>query len=107
MQKELSTIVNEFILKRGNILNARHLPPKLVQVVCCRPTPLQNKLYDALLESKEIRHILVGKQTNTLNCLRYMMNICSHPALITEAHRLKNSKTVPLLLLLYAHNEPD
>jgi hypothetical protein len=29
LQKELSTIVNEFILKRGNILNARHLPPKV------------------------------------------------------------------------------
>lgn len=36
LQKELSTIVNEFILKRGNILNAQHLPPKLVQFVCCR-----------------------------------------------------------------------
>ena len=30
LQKELSTIVNEFILKRGNTLNAQHLPPKLV-----------------------------------------------------------------------------
>jgi DNA repair and recombination RAD54-like protein len=29
-------VVNEFILKRGNILNAQHLPPKLVQFVCCR-----------------------------------------------------------------------
>eukprot|EP01039_Chlorochromonas_danica_P016889 gene16889-20039_t len=29
LQKELSVIVNEFILKRGNILNAQHLPPKL------------------------------------------------------------------------------
>jgi len=36
LQKELSTVVNEFILKRGNILNAQHLPPKLVQFVCCR-----------------------------------------------------------------------
>ena len=41
LQKDLSTIVNEFILKRGNILNARHLPPKLVQFVCCRLTSLQ------------------------------------------------------------------
>ena len=50
LQNELSTIVNEFILKRGNILNAEHLPPKLVQVselyvcmyvylsVCVNPT---------------------------------------------------------------------
>ena len=33
LQKELSTIVNEFILKRGNTLNAQHLPPKLVRIM--------------------------------------------------------------------------
>ena len=33
LQKELSTIVNEFILKRGNTLNAQHLPPKLVRTI--------------------------------------------------------------------------
>jgi DNA repair and recombination RAD54-like protein len=57
LQSELSAIVNEFILKRGNILNARHLPPKLVQYVCCQPSDLQAKLYDILLDSKEVRHI--------------------------------------------------
>lgn len=41
LQNELSTIVNEFMLKRGNILNAQHLPPKLVQFVCCSLTDLQ------------------------------------------------------------------
>ena len=41
LQNELSTVVNEFMLKRGNILNAQHLPPKLVQFVCCSLTDLQ------------------------------------------------------------------
>ncbi len=76
LQKELSTLVNEFILKRGNILNAQHLPPKLVQFVCCRLTPLQEALYECLLSSKEIRHVREGKQTNTLNSIRQMINIC-------------------------------
>ena len=48
-------IVNEFILKRGNILNAQHLPPKLVQFVCCRLSPVQLQVYDAILNSKEVR----------------------------------------------------
>jgi DNA repair and recombination RAD54-like protein len=76
LQKELSTIVNEFILKRGNILNAQHLPPKLVQFVCCKLSPIQETLYNALLSSKEVRHIREGKQTNTLNCIRQLINIC-------------------------------
>ena len=89
LQKELSTIVNEFILKRGNTLNARHLPPKLVQFVCCRLTPLQTELYDMVLGSKEIRHIRDGKQTNTLNSIRNLISVCSHPLLVLESYRTR------------------
>lgn len=96
LQKELSVIVNEFILKRGNILNAQHLPPKLVQVVCCRLTPLQEALYERLLSSKEIRHIQQGKQTNTLGVIRQLINICSHPQLILDQYnnKLKNKEVI-------------
>ena len=38
---ELSTLVNEFILRRTNALLSAHLPPKLVQIVFCKLTPLQ------------------------------------------------------------------
>eukprot|EP00981_Chlorochromonas_danica_P009089 scaffold2486_cov169-Ochromonas_danica.AAC.8 len=100
LQKELSTIVNEFILKRGNILNAQHLPPKLVQFVCCRPTPLQLQLYETLLNSKEIRHIQEGKQTNTLNCIHYLSLICfdcnSHPKLVLDTYNRKIASNEPI-----------
>jgi DNA repair and recombination protein RAD54 and RAD54-like protein len=92
LQKELSTIVNEFILKRGNILNARHLPPKLVQYVCCRNTELQNELYDLVIKSKNLRHLRDGKQMNTLNSLRHLLQITSHPDLILSAHKQKGGQ---------------
>ena len=38
IQQEMSATVNDFILRRVNTLNAEHLPPKLVQVVCCNLT---------------------------------------------------------------------
>lgn len=89
IQEKLSNIVNQFILKRGNILNAKHLPPKLIQYVCCSFSPLQVKMYEKLLESKEIRQIKDGKQTNTLNIIRFMINICNHPFLILEQYNRK------------------
>ena len=86
LQKELSTIVNEFILKRGNILNAQHLPPKLVQYVCCRLTAEQEQMYDALIEKKALNLISAGKEEGTLSYIRNMIKICCHPKLIHEAY---------------------
>ena len=37
------------------------LPPQVVQVVCCRLTPLQHQLYCHFLESKAARKLLSGK----------------------------------------------
>ena len=45
IQNDMSTTVNEFILRRINTLNAEHLPPKLVQVVCCNLTEIQQTMY--------------------------------------------------------------
>ena len=38
---QLSAISNKFILRRTNTLLAKHLPTKLIEIVCCKPTPLQ------------------------------------------------------------------
>ena len=99
LQKELSTIVNEFILKRGNILNAKHLPPKLVQFVCCKLTDEQQRMYDALLGNKDMRHLMEGKQMETLAYIRHLINICSHPRLLLDSYneKLKRGETDDVL----------
>lgn len=38
--------------RRTNTLLSQHLPPKVVEIVCCRLTPLQLALYCHFLESK-------------------------------------------------------
>ena len=83
------TIVNEFILKRGNVLNAQHLPPKLVQFVCCKLSDEQKRMYDGLIGTKDVRHILQGKQLDSLLYIRHLINICSHPQLILDAYKAK------------------
>ena len=84
VQNNMSTIVNEFILRRVNTLNAQHLPPKLVQVVCCNLTEIQQNMYQHLISSKDMQHVLDGKQVNCLSSIQMLMKLCNHPRLIAE-----------------------
>ncbi len=87
-QNTMSRIVNEFILRRTNTLNAQHLPPKLTQVVACRLTDIQESMYRHLLNSKEVNHILSGKQTNVLAQIGTIQKLCNHPSLVLDAQYL-------------------
>lgn len=55
---QLSVFVNRFVLRRTNTLLSKHLPPKIIEVVCCRPSPLQTALYDHFLKSKAVKNLL-------------------------------------------------
>ena len=84
VQQRMSATVNEFILRRVNTLNAQHLPPKLVQVVCCNLTEMQTNMYQHLVTSKEMQHVVDGKQVNCLGSIQMLMKLCNHPRLIVE-----------------------
>ena len=84
IQNDMSSLVNEFILRRMNTLNSQHLPPKLVQVVCCKLTDIQQNMYQHLVNSKATQHILDGKQVNCLSSIQMLMKLCNHPKLIAD-----------------------
>ena len=84
IQNRMSSLVNEFILRRVNTLNAQHLPPKLVQVVCCKLTDIQQNMYQHLISSKDLQHVLDGKQVNCLASIQMLMKLCNHPSLIAK-----------------------
>jgi DNA repair and recombination RAD54-like protein len=89
IQNDMSSIVNDFILRRVNTLNAQHLPPKLVQVVCCNLTGIQHNMYQQLVAGKDMKHVLDGKQENCLGYIQMLMKLCNHPALIVEEESTK------------------
>lgn len=91
-QEEMSNIVNEFILRRTNTLNAKHLPPKLVQVVCCNLTDVQKDMYQHLVNSKDTQHILDGKQVNCLASIQLLMKLSNHPSLVVDEDKSYTSK---------------
>jgi DNA repair and recombination RAD54-like protein len=75
-------------LRRGNTLNAEHLPPKLVQVVCCNLTEIQPNTYQHLISSKDNQHVLDGKQVNCLASIQLLMKLSNHPSLVAEDDRV-------------------
>jgi len=95
----LSGVVNDFILRRTNALLSAHLPPKIVEVVCCRLTPLQRSLYDHFLGSVAGARALVREQgpdggaggsgkpgtARVLSAITSLRKLCNHPKLIWDA----------------------
>jgi len=91
LQKAMSETVNHFILRRINTLNAQHLPPKLVQVVCCNLTEIQQNMYQHLCTSKDMQHVLEGKQVNCLGSIQMLMKLCNHPSLVVDGDSSRNN----------------
>jgi DNA repair and recombination RAD54-like protein len=59
---------------------------QVVEVVCCRPTQLQQQLYCRFLESTTARRLLAGsKAAGVLGAITSLKKLCNHPKLIYDA----------------------
>ena len=100
-QAEMSSITNHFIIRRTNALNAQHLPPKLVQVVCCKMTEYQQRMYKHVIEEKDQKHMLNGKQKDVLGYIQTLQQICNHPLLaVTPSGETDKQRSQELSLYL-------
>uniref|UniRef100_A0A7N0ZRG5 DNA repair and recombination protein RAD54 n=1 Tax=Kalanchoe fedtschenkoi TaxID=63787 RepID=A0A7N0ZRG5_KALFE len=83
---ELSAKVNQFILRRTNALLSNHLPPKIVEVVCCKLTPLQAALYNHFIHSKNVKRLITedAKHSKVLAYIIALKKLCNHPKLIYD-----------------------
>ncbi|AQK75165.1 DNA repair and recombination protein RAD54 [Zea mays] len=100
---ELSAKVNQaslscqrslsFILRRTNALLSNHLPPKIIEVVCCKLTPLQTTLYNHFIHSKNIKRLISEetKQSKILAYITALKKLCNHPKLIYDTIKSNNS----------------
>ncbi|XP_062221914.1 DNA repair and recombination protein RAD54 [Phragmites australis] len=90
---ELSAKVNQFILRRTNALLSNHLPPKIVEVVCCKLTPLQTTLYNHFIHSKNVKRLISeeAKQSKILAYITALKKLCNHPKLIYDTVKSNSS----------------
>ncbi|KAL1202843.1 Protein CHROMATIN REMODELING 25 [Cardamine amara subsp. amara] len=93
---ELSSKVNQFILRRTNALLSNHLPPKIIEVVCCKMTTLQSTLYNHFISSKNLKRALAdnAKQTKVLAYITALKKLCNHPKLIYDTIKSGSPGTI-------------
>ncbi|PHU19458.1 Protein CHROMATIN REMODELING 25 [Capsicum chinense] len=80
---------SKFILRRTNALLSNHLPPKIIEVVCCKLTPLQSELYNHFIHSKNVKQAIAeeAKQSKILAYITALKKLCNHPKLIYDTIR--------------------
>lgn len=104
--RELSSKVNLFILRRTNVLLSKHLPPKVIQIVCCRLTPLQQTLYNHFIGSKAVRTLVAnGKKTvQVLPLICALKNLVNHPRLVRRVDACREGEGWGGgVIFIYAH----
>ncbi|EGD76329.1 hypothetical protein PTSG_01031 [Salpingoeca rosetta] len=80
---EMTEIVNRCVIRRTNDILSKYLPPKIEQVVCCRPTNLQMEMYKAMLGAKMKRKD--GTVTgSSLAFITELKKLCNHPQLLHD-----------------------
>ncbi|KAM6910575.1 DNA repair and recombination protein RAD54B [Xenentodon cancila] len=81
---ELSRLTGMFILRRTQEIINQYLPPRLDWTLFCKPSSLQQELYQHLLCHRVFRSCLQGStQTHThLACITALKKLCNHPGLL-------------------------
>ncbi|XP_010831804.1 PREDICTED: DNA repair and recombination protein RAD54B isoform X2 [Bison bison bison] len=92
---ELTCLTGLFILRRTQEVINQYLPPKIENVVFCRPGALQIALYRKLLNSQAVRFCLQGLLENTshLICIGALKKLCNHPCLLFGSIKEKESNS--------------
>ncbi|KAM9096629.1 DNA repair and recombination protein RAD54B isoform X2 [Sarcophilus harrisii] len=88
---ELTRLTGLFILRRTQEVINKYLPPKIENVVFCRPGRLQIELYRKLLDSQAVRFCLQGVLENSphLICIGALKKLCNHPCLLFKSLKEK------------------
>ncbi|XP_071458342.1 DNA repair and recombination protein RAD54B isoform X2 [Marmota flaviventris] len=88
---ELTCRTGLFILRRTQEVINKYLPPKIENVVFCRPSALQIELYRKLLNSQTVRFCLQGLLENSphLICIGALKKLCNHPCLLFNSIKEK------------------
>ncbi|CAM9862204.1 unnamed protein product [Scytosiphon promiscuus] len=79
----LRDLINPYLLRRQkkDLEDVIHLPAKTEQVLFCRLTPYQRRLYGEFLESTEVKSVL-SRTMRAFRAIGILRKLCNHPDLV-------------------------
>ncbi|KAN0012652.1 hypothetical protein ACTFIU_007963 [Dictyostelium citrinum] len=83
---QLSKLVKPFIMRRKSNILEKYLPPKRVQVIFCKLSPLQIELYKSILNSNGVKSLLSSDSSrgsaSSLSTITLLKKLCNSPSLL-------------------------
>ncbi|KAF2843653.1 hypothetical protein M501DRAFT_1028431 [Patellaria atrata CBS 101060] len=80
-EEELQEISKRFMLRRGQEIMSKYLPPKTEYVLFCRPTNVQASVYRSVLQSPAFNAVL-GSSEASLQLINVLKKVCNSPSLL-------------------------
>ena len=85
LSSELARLKKRYFLARPNAILAKLLPPRLTQIVVCRLTELQIKLYERVLRSNHARSAIAEGGQGALRNIKLLQQLCNHPKVVYDS----------------------
>lgn len=80
--KELTELVQKFIIRRTNDILSKYLPVKYEYVIFCELSEMQKNIYNHFITSPNIKKLLRGLDSQPLKAIGLLKKLCNHPNLL-------------------------
>ncbi|KAI8453075.1 SNF2 family N-terminal domain-containing protein [Phakopsora pachyrhizi] len=97
--EELAQLSKNYVLRRGSEMMAQHLPPRHDYCVFISLTEVQRKIYEAILDSQEIREVFSGDVSQHLVLINTLKKLCNSPGLLMDEKSIKSLSEISSSLL--------
>ncbi|ORZ13350.1 SNF2 family N-terminal domain-domain-containing protein [Lobosporangium transversale] len=90
LERYLTRLTNQFILRRTAQVSYEFLPRKSEFVIFCRPSPLQCAMYRHILDSPYLQNCFSMESSRYLACITVLRKLCNSPKLVLEQAKVSN-----------------
>lgn len=88
--EELAKMSRNYVLRRGSEVIKEHLPPRHDYCVFISSTMVQKNIYEAILDSPEIRNVFSGDTSQHLVLINILKQLCNSAGLLMNEYSIRS-----------------